>query len=281
MISKVFRFLWVAALTVACASADDTRYDFVYDDAGVLLERLTPYAEPELGQSAQALMAAPMGSKQLGMRYWDSERYCSAGLATQQCVIPNKKAIRYFVTGGNSSERAVVEGLLVAWYQSMVGHGLDQSANGWLFSEATGLLDPHLTLILQIGATPICPGSGTVGLSCFTGSTRALTALSGVSGSYNTWNGVPVLQLDYRAITGDAALTETQKTNLLIQMVWSGAGRFVGIGLEDAFDARCSSAARRPNDTCFVRDAQACAANGFGDTGNQSSFWIAGADCGT
>ncbi len=282
MISKVFRFLWLSVFAVACASADDARYDFVYDDGGALLERLdtAPPAEPELGQAAQALMGAPMGHLQIGFDIWRNERACVVGDDFQDCTIPRKKTLRYFVLGDTALARANTEGLIHVWYQTMVGKGLSQAADGWKFSEATSVNDSKLTLIVAAESSDFCPGTGASGFACFTGSIHGLEEVQG-DGHYSTWNGVPVLHIEYDRIMNDASLTQTQKNNRLIQAVFGGLLRFGGVGLVDVSDARCNTNALLPNNVCTIRTAHACALNGFGDEGNQTQFFIGGADCGT
>lgn len=258
-------------------------FTFVYDADGRLLERIDPpVVESELGQSAQPLMSAPMGTMQLGFDIWRNERACVPGDDFQDCTIPRKKAIRYFVTGNATGANALAntEGLIHVWYQTMVGKGLSQSSSGWLFSEATSLSDPNLTIVVSANPADSCTGSSASGNSCFSGSIHGIQAVD-VDGNYSTWNGVPVLHIDYDRIVNDATLTPTQKNNLLIQAVFGGMLRFGGVGLVDTTDARCNSSALLKNDVCTIRTAHACAFNGFGDVGNQNQFWIGGANCGS
>jgi hypothetical protein len=238
----------------------------------------------DVGSLEQPLVFAPAGAIQPGVRTDGTEIVCTPQSPNQNCVIPRFKAIRWIPYGNPGSQMTQVTNQVNAWYNDMVAKGLSQASDGWLFSQATDINDRHLTLVVDVNpGTGFCAGDSTKGLSCMTGSTTGVQPLSGLVGTYHTWQEgtVPVLHIDIGEILGLPGLTAQQKTNLVHQAVWSGLVRFGGLGLMQVGDDRCYSQTRQPNQTCVNRTQTACFFNGFGDAGNTSSVWIGGSNCGT
>lgn len=244
-----------------------------------------PEDDSELGSAQQGLMFAPAGATQPGVQP-GTEFTCVQGQqgANQNCVIPRVKALRFYMYGPNGAAKNQVRQEINGWYQSMVTNGLSTASDGWLFSEATDLADPHLTLVVDVntGTSGYCEGQTIKGLSCLTGSTTGVQAI-GLIGTYHTWASgvVPVLHVDTGEIGALPGLSTTQRNRLVRHAVWSGLLRFGGIGLNGSSDGRCNNSTRLTNQTCTVTAAHACSFNGFGDGGNLSSVWIGGSDCGT
>lgn len=236
----------------------------------------------ELTQIEQPLMASRMGNLQFGFRP-SSEIACVWGTSNQSCIVPKAKELRFYITGGNSSQRQAVRTQVNSWYTSMVAEGLSQESDGWLFGEASSTNDQNLTLLIDVDTgVGFCSGTGTdtQDYSCYTGSTSNLNEVPGIFGSYMRWVAVPVLHIDYDEMNAISGLNATQKSNVFRQSVWSGLDRYVGIGLVTIGDNRCNKATIVTNAACFVTSAQACAANSFGDAGNQTNWLFGGPDCG-
>ena len=254
-----------------CASADDV-------DTNVV----SISDESDVGSLDQELMSALTGAIQFGFQP-GSEATCSSQVTNQVCIVPRQKDLRVFYTGGSSSQRQVIRTLVNGWLNAMIARGLSQESDGWHLSEASDVNDPDLTLLIDVDTgNGFCTDEGTSikDLSCFSGSVTNLTEAPGVKGNYRRWTGVPVLHIDYDDIQNNSSLTTTQKNNLRRQAVFSGLNRFVGIGLVISGDQKCSNRELILDAPCFVTVAQACAANSFGDDGNQTTWLFGGPNCG-
>jgi hypothetical protein len=268
------KILAATAFAIGCAGSD-----FDYSE------------QEEVGQTDQELMSGYMGSLQFGFRP-TTEVTCVVNNTSQICIVPREKAVRFSITGGSAVQRDIVRAQVNGWYAGMVNAGMGQTLQDWLFSEAGSVSDQYLTLLIDVDTgSGFCTGVGidTQDYSCFSGSRANLTESSGIDGNYQRWVGVPVLHIDYDEIQAISGLTATQKSNVVRQAVWSGllrftvwSGllRFTGNGLVTVGDNRCSKATLTSAAPCFITTAQACAANSFGDTGNQVDWWFAGAECG-
>jgi hypothetical protein len=241
-------------------------------------------AESDFGQTDAALMFAPSGAVQPGFKP-DTETACLQGVenASQNCIIPAKKAIRYYVDAANLQTRGHIRGEIAEWYEDMVDDGLDQSINGWLVSETTNISDQHLTLVVAASpsaapAACVAPEGRTRRYSCFTGSTTGVPDI-GLQGTYHQWVNVPVLHVDYAEIYARPGLTALQRGYLVRQAVRSGLERFGGVGLVSTGDDRCNTVEEQVNVKCQSRPQTACRLNGFGDVGGDT-LWIGGTNCG-
>lgn len=267
---KLITLLSASLLALACASSDS--FESAAVDAGT----------ESLGQAEEPLMSSRLGAHQYGFKP-GNEGACQWGVSNQTCIVANRKAVRFYIQGGTSSERQNVRFIAGSWYQNMVALGLDQSINGWLWSETENLSDPDLTLVIALepGTTGACPGlnNKTVSLSCFTGTRTSLVESAGTFGNYERWVASPVLHIDYSEIQA-LPLTSTQKSFVLTQAVYSGLLRFVGTGLVTVGDFRCNKADVITSTGCTLRAQQACAANSYGDVGNQTDWWVHNSDCG-
>lgn len=268
-IKMKFNKLLPVIFALGCASADEYESQSEQADAGT-------------GNLSQPLMSGYMGAQQFGFKP-STETTCTASDPNQTCVVPSQKALRFFITGGSSAQRQVVRTKVNAWYQAMVSAGLGQTISDWLFSEASSVNDPYLTLIIDVDTgNGFCTGTGneTNDYSCFSGSTTALVEASGINGNYRRWTAVPVLHIDYDEVQAISGLNNTQKANATHHVIWSGLNRFVGLGLVIVGDNRCTKSTVITFEPCFVTTAQACAANSFGDEGNQTEWRFGGVNCG-
>lgn len=260
--------------------------EMVFGEQGIELETAPA---SELGQSSQALMFAPAGASNPGIKP-DTYQTCTQGDSNQNCVIPHQKAIIWHIYDGTSAQRTAVRAQIAEWRLDMVAQGMQECSHAscWQIREGDGLDDPELTVVISLSqsASGSCPGQSdqTRSLFCWGGQTTGVPKhnASALWGTYHRFADhiVPVVTIDYVQIQSLPGLTAGQKTNRLRQVtraVLLGAG---GKGLAVIGANRCNNTyLLDPSASCAASASEACFFNGFGDVGNDL-LWIGGANCG-
>lgn len=253
------------------------------------------------GQNAETyLVGARGGTAQYGWQTGAGNKLCLSTAPGQVCVIPKTKTIRVQISsasGAGVATAADIQAVRVkagggsGWFGSMVGAGLDVTAEPWSYAEGDGISSPTLTIVVDASAGGFC-GSGDhstneiTKYSCITfGGTTNLTEDAGVVGSYVKLNGTGVLHIDLGALRAKGA-TSTEDDNLLRHAVFSGMLRLAGgVGNNGTGNSRCSSStinSLTKGSACLVNANEACIMSSFGELNDLNNFGIVSASgCGT